>query len=314
MTAKFTTAAIAALLAATALQPVWAQETTYPVTIQNGPYTFTVEEAPQRVVGLNAHATENLLALGLGDRMVGSAYNNHPVLDQYMDAFAQIPILAEQNPSLEVLLAVEPDFTYGRSSAYAESAVGPVETLQQYGVNAMVVEGTTLSGATMENVYNDLRNLGIIFDIQADAEALIADLQAEIAEVQEIVSQAEEPVDVLVYDSGTDSLYTAGRALQTHLIELAGGRNVFADLEGTWASVSWEEAVARNPDVIVINDYGDTPAEEKRRFLEENEALASIAAIQNGHIIVMPLPAAFEGVRNADAVRDLAEGFYPELF
>jgi len=291
-----------------------AQETQYPVTIQNGPYSFTVDQPPQRVISLNAPTTEILLTLGLGDVMVGTAYNNYPVREQNQEAFDRIPVLAERIPSLEVVLGAEPDFTFGRETSYRESAMATIETLQSLGITAMVVEGNLASPTTMTEVYNDIRNLGIIFDIQPRAEALIAELQTEIEEVGSIVSQASEPVDVLVYDSGTESLFTAGTALETHLIALAGGRNVFDDLETPWGSVSWEEAVERNPDVIVINDYDETSADEKRRFLEENEALSSITAIREGRFVVVPLPGVHEGTRNADTVRRFAEGFYPELF
>jgi iron complex transport system substrate-binding protein len=223
-------------------------------------------------------------------------------------------VLAEEYPSTEVLASVEPDFTYGRPSAHREDGVGNVEDLEVLGITAYTVQGTLVEAATMEDVYTDMRNLGRIFDIQSEAEALIASMEQEIAAVQDQIGDVEEPVRVLVYDAGTDDLFTAGQSLQTHLIELAGGRNVFDDVEDNWVTVSWEEAVARSPDVIVINDYGDTPADEKIDFLLNNPALSSLPAIQNERIIVLPLPSVFEGVRNPDAVRLLASGFYPDRF
>jgi iron complex transport system substrate-binding protein len=124
----------------------------------------------------------------------------------------------------------------------------------------------------------------------------------------------DEPVRVLVYDAGTDDLFTAGQSLQTHLIALAGGKNIFDDIEENWVTVSWEEAVARDPQVIVINDYGATPLADKIAFLENNPALSSIEAVQQKRFVAIPLPTVFEGVRNASAVRILAKGFYPEKF
>jgi iron complex transport system substrate-binding protein len=47
---------------------------------------------------------------------------------------------------------------------------------------------------------------------------------------------------------------------------LAGESNVFSDVEKGWASVFWEEVVNRNPVIIVIIDYGDTTAEQKKSF------------------------------------------------
>lgn len=299
---------------ATESLPGESSATIYPLTIQNGDHTLVFEKAPERAVSLNLHTTELILALGLADKMVGTAYANATILPEYEADYNQIPILAEQYPSLETLVAAEPDFTYGRSSAYGADGVGSVEELATLGINAYTVEGTLVNAATLDVVWTDIRNLGEIFDIQERAEALIASMQAEIVQTQAQIGEIDEPVSVLVYDAGTDDLFTAGQSLQTNLITLAGGKNVFEDMQDNWVTVSWEEAVARNPEVIVINDYGAVPLEEKIAFLQNNAALSSIAAIQNNRLVAIPLPSVFEGVRNPDAVRTLAEGFYPERF
>lgn len=306
-------AALIALLPALAL----AQSTTYPLSIQNGDTTLVFEKAPDHAVTLNGHVTEVMLSLGLAPKMVGTAYLNHPILESLKADYDAIPILSDGtgSPSLEVVLGTGADFTYGRLSAYRDTAVAPVEKLKELGINAYAVKGTLIKGATMADVYEDISNLGQIFDIQPTATALIDRIKSEIAVVTDKIAAAGKPkVKVLVYDSGEDAIYTTGKALQTHLIELAGGVNIFADLDETWSNVSWEEAVARAPDVIVINDYGRTSATDKIALLKSNPALASVPAIRNDRFVVLPLPSAFEGVRNPDAVRTLATGFYPELF
>lgn len=295
----------------------FAQATVYPLTIHNGDTTLVFDKAPERAVTLNGHVTELMLSLGLAPRMVGTAYLNHPILDSLKAEYDAIPILSDGtgSPSLEVVLATGADFTFGRLSAYRDTAVAPVEKLKTFGINAYAVTGTLIKGATMDDVYEDIGNIGPIFDIQPAANALIAKIKGEIGEVEATIAKAgKPPVKVLVYDSGEDAIYTTGKALQTHLIGLAGGVNVFADLDETWSNVSWEEAVARAPEVIVINDYGQTSAADKIALLKNNPALASMPAIRNDRFVVLPLPSAFEGVRNPDAVRTLAAGFYPELF
>ena len=200
-------------------------------------------------------------------------------------------------------------------SAYRDTSVAPVQTLDQFGISSYVVKGTLIDGATMADAYEDIEKVGMIFDVQPSANTLVADMKAEIAEIADTIASAgRDPVSVLVFDSGTDAICTAGTALQTNLIELAGGRNVLNDLDKTWSNVSWEEAVARAPEVIVINDYGQTSAEAKIALLKSTPALASIPAIQNDRFVVLPLPAMFEGVRIPGGIRTLAEGFYPELF
>lgn len=306
---------VAALLAVTSTA-AQAQQTTYPLSITNGDHTLVFDHAPERAVSLNAHTTEIMLTLGLAPKMVGTAYQGNPIMESLKADFDTIPVLSDGSnyPSLEVLVGSEADFVYGRLSAFRDTSVATVETLRDYGINAYVVKGTLIKGATMEDVYEDISNLGLIFDIQGQANALNEKIRTDIADIHAKVSTVSAPIKVLVYDSGEDAIFTAGNSLQTELIKLAGGKNVFDDLEDTWATVSWEEAVARNPDVIVINDYGQTPLETKIARLKENPALASMPAIKDDHFVVLPLDSAFVGVRNPEAVRILAEGFYPELF
>lgn len=313
---KLGTLLAAAFLAALPAVAV-AQSTVYPLTIRNGDTTLVFDKAPERAVTLNGHVTELMLSLGLAAEMVGTAYLNHPILDELKADYDTIPILSDGtgSPSLEVVLGTNADFAFGRLSAFRDTAVAPVEKLGELGINAYAVKGTLIKGATMADVYEDISSIGQIFDTQPAATALIEKIKGEIGEVQARVAVAGRPkVKVLVYDSGEDAIYTTGKALQSHLIELAGGENIFADLDETWSNVSWEEAVARAPEIIVINDYGQTSAEAKIALLKGNPALASMPAIQHNRFVVLPLLSAFEGVRNPDAVRTLAAGFYPDLF
>lgn len=293
------------------------QTTPYnPVTITTGGTTVTFKEAPKRAVSLNQHTTEMMLALGLEDRMVGTAYLDDEILPEYAAKYAKIPVLADQYPSLEVLLGANPDFVFGRKSAFSDKALGSVQSLAQKGINAYVVKGTEVSGTTetMEDVYTDFQNLGNIFNIQDRSTHLIEQMKQDIAAVHQKVANVQNPVRVAVYDSGDTALYTSGKSLETHLIELAGGKNVFDDVEKSWAEVSWEELVKRNPDVIVINDYDTPTAQEKIDALVKNPALQSVTAIKNKRFVALPLSDAFEGIRNVRAVQTLAKGFYPETF
>ena len=84
-----------------------------PVTIENCGVTTTYAQAPRRAVTLNQHATEVMLSLGLADRMVGTAYMDDTILPELAEAYAGVPVIAEEYPSKEVLLAAQPDFVFG---------------------------------------------------------------------------------------------------------------------------------------------------------------------------------------------------------
>ncbi len=306
-----------ALLALT-LAPAAAEaaKTVYPVTIKNGDRTIVIDKAPTRAVSINTNATENMLALGLGDRMVGTGYQNFPIPAQWKAAYDKIPKVSPDTaaPSLEALLGARPDFVYARMSAYNEKATATLDRMGEVGIKAMAVQGTMKNGATMDDVYADIRNLGIIFDVQDRAEEIIKGMQEKVAAVQAKVKAAgAKPLEVMVYDSGTENNYTAGTALVTQLIALAGGHNVFDDLTTTWANVTWEKAVSRSPEFIVITDYGTITAEQKVAFLTGNAALGSMPAVKNKKFTVVPLPGIFESVRAADQVEAMAKAFYPNI-
>ena len=70
----------------------------------------------------------------------------------------------------------------------------------------------------------------------------------------------------------------------------------------------------RAPEVIVIDDYGDTSLEEKIAFLKENPALATVPAIQNDRIISVTLCESFASSMTGDTVEKFAKAFHPDCF
>ncbi|MEK8127977.1 ABC transporter substrate-binding protein [Paenibacillus filicis] len=285
-----------------------------PVTIQNMDRTLTFKEAPKRAVSLNQHTTEIMLALGLEKSMVGTAYMDDEILPELKEKYAAIPVLAAKYPSLEVLLGADPDFVYGRKSAFAEKGVGTVEALKEKGITAYVAQGTYVPFGSLDDVYADISNIGTIFNVKAKSDAMIDSMKAKVKEIQAKIGQPEKPLRVFAYDSGDDKAYTAGKSLTTNLVQLAGGKNIFGDVEKGWATVSWEEVVARDPEVILIFDYDKPTAQEKIKSLQSNPALANVTAIKNNRFVIMPLSDVFEGVRNMTALDKMAKGFYPEKF
>lgn len=96
--------------------------------------------------------------------------------------------------------------------------------------------------------------------------------------------------------------YTAGkRAVVTDLLAHAGADNVFADVDDDWFNVSWEAAVARQPNLIVIDAYGDADSVAKKRA-----ALARIPALAKLPVVVLPLRDVLGTIRSADVIDHLS--------
>ncbi|MNZ67398.1 Vitamin B12-binding protein precursor [compost metagenome] len=163
--------------------------------------------------------------------------------------------------------------------------------------------------ASLDDTYTDVRNLGRIFDVQNRAEQLISHMQQRVNAVQQHVP-AQRP-RVFLYDSGEDRAMTSGRlGMPQALIEAAGGRNVLDDIDASWTRVNWESVVERNPEVIVIVDYGEVSAEQKQAFLEQHPALQSVSAIRNKRFVVIPYVAATPSLENVDAIETIAASLH----
>ena len=100
--------------------------------------------------------------------------------------------------------------------------------------------------------------------------------------------------------------------MPTALIEAAGGNNVMDGFEKSWGTVTWEEVVELNPEVIIIVNYGNVTAEQKREFMMSNPAFADMEAVKNDRFVTLEYVEATPGPRNIKAVKLLAEAFRAE--
>jgi iron complex transport system substrate-binding protein len=291
-----------------------------PVTIENCGVTTAYAQAPRRVVTLNQHATEVMLALGLVDRMVGTAYLDDEILPSLRDAYRRVPVIADRYPSKEVLLASEPDFVYGGfASAFRSPNMYTRDELLASGATTYLTGAACLGeqALTLDTVYADILNIGRIFGVEARAQAVVAEMRARVDETVGRIQSAGAfgSTRVMIYDSDTEAPYVAACCGAGGMaITASGGRNVFDDLTGGWKATNWEAVVDRNPEVIVLIEAEWSSAREKARFLLDNEALATVDAIRNVRMVTVPFTSTTPGVRNPDLVRQLAIAIYPELF
>ena len=297
----------------------FAEATKYPLTIHSCNREVTFKEAPKHAVSHDINMTQMMLALGLKSKMAGysgvSGWKSvTPEMQSLLDG---LPELAAKYPSVETLLNANVDFFFAGWD-YGMRVGGDLtpQTLQPLGINVYELTESCAfvmkrPAATLDDTYNDLRNLGKIFDVQDRANALIADMQSQVADIRKDLP-AEKP-RVFLYDSGEDRAMTSGRlGMPQALIDAAGGRNVLDDVEASWTRVNWETVVERNPQVIVIVDYSEITAEQKIEFLLKNKALQSVDAIKNQRFIVIPYVQATPGIDNVLAVETLAKGFHGE--
>lgn len=288
------------------------------VTIQNGDRVVTFTSMPTGVLCANLYSAENLVMLGLGDRIVGKNVHTNPAevpLEELAEAFEHIPEIERSN---ENAVASGADLLIGQISAFKDSSWGTYEQLEAEGINCLTITGTIVPDETVEDIYTDIENLGKIFKVEDKAAALIADMKASIAETSSMVADKkdEEKPRVFVLDMfKEDQIYTTAAGLESNLIELAGGINTTRKAaDSRWFYTSVETLVEANPDIIIINDYGNQSVEDKIAYVTNNPACSDIPAVVNNRFLVVPLVSVMQDIRAASACRTMAEYFYPELF
>jgi len=285
------------------------------VTIENNDTSQTYKEAPTKAISLNQHVTEIMLALGLEDSMVGTAYLDDKIYEPLQEAYDKVPVLSDQYPTKEQVIDAEADFLYaGWKSGFGEKGVGTPEELEELGIHTYLHTASNMTKPTLEDIFTDIRNIAKIFRIEDRGEALIEQMTKDVEAVQAKLPKDSEKLRVLVFDSGEKDVFTAGQNFMNELVTIAGGENIFGDVESGWTTVSKEDAVDRNPEVVVVIDYGETTADQKIQFLKNDPALKEMEAVKNERFVILPLSAASEGVRAAEAIEILAKGFYPENF
>lgn len=272
------------------------------VTVSNCGVEVTFDRAPERVVTIKSTSTEMLLALGLGDRIVGTAFADGPVPDEWAAAAEDIPVLSDSMPAEEAVLDLEPDLVYsGWESAFAPEAAGDRAELHELGVATYVQPAACRSAGVpgaldFAEVFREIEEAAAIFRV--DPSELLATQQAELDAIQ----PDARGLTALWYSSGTDTPYVgAGTGAPQLVLETAGLQNIAGDIEMTWTSLGWESIIEADPDVIVLIDATWNTAQSKIELLESNPATARLSAVQRGAYIVLPFASGEAGVRTVSA-------------
>lgn len=285
----------------------------FPYTVTNCGVRTTFDAPPKRVVTMNQHTTEIMIELGLTNSLVGTAWLDDQVLPAYEKAYKSVPVAAKEYPSKEKLLSLNPDFVYGGyESAFAAKDGRTRDDLKGAGIDTRLNQENCTDGSTsMDDVFREIEEVGRTFGVPDRARKWTAGARTTLATTAAGL-KGVEPVPVFVYDSGDKTAFTAGGAgIGNDMIERAGGRNVFADLDKSFGDATWEQVVARKPEVVVIYDYGATTVAQKKKRLLDDPVLKDVPAIRNKRFAVLPLSDAVLGVRAPAAVQRLADQLHP---
>ncbi|MFJ2862380.1 ABC transporter substrate-binding protein [Kitasatospora sp. NPDC087314] len=301
----------------------------------------TIAKAPTKIVTSNAAALELLLQLGAGDRVIGTGFPpGHGTLPPALaEQGAKVPVLGDKTIPKEKLLGSGADLyidTFGAMPMMGGGATGPSEEeFAAAGIQHVYLLSTACAGTPkaakaprtdLSGIENDIRRLGAVTGTAARAEELVAGMEKQVGEVRAAlagVPEAQRPgYFVFDFDAGTKQpVAVCGRQVANAVITQAGARNVFADCDADFKPGSWEDVVAKNPDWIqlAVRNRGSEEATRKafddaEAFLRGFPATQGLKAVQEGHFVRLGSEVTtIAGVRNADAVRQIAATIHPTL-
>jgi iron complex transport system substrate-binding protein len=267
----------------------------YPVTVASCGIPETYDQAPARAVSNDINTTEDMLALGLESHTagtfgaVGDGPVGQPIPPQYQAGFSEVRDVDPQDYfTLEELVGLHPDFLFAGWNYGLQTGTNLTPAyLAKFGIKTLVLTESCAhvqpgkDSVSINDTYQDLTNLGKIFNVRSRARAVIGAMQAQVAAAQAKVAGLT-PVTVFDNDSGEAAPVTGpGLAMPTPLIALGGGVNIFASLKQSWTTVSWEQVIKADPQCIMINDYGTPTAAQKQKFLETSPITKNLTAVKN---------------------------------
>ena len=265
----------------------------FPVTIDAGNGDVTIAERPERIVSLSPTATEMLFAIGAGDQVEAvDDQSNYP-------SDAPVTDLSGYEPNVEAIVSYEPDLVvYSTEPGDLGAAlVGlDIPALQQP------------AAATLEDVYDQIDQLGVATGNEPEAEAVVETMRAEIESIAESIEPPSEPVTY--YHELDDTYYSVtSSTFIGQLYSLVGLKNIADEAKGAgggYPQLSAEYIVDADPDLIFLADT--KCCGQSSRTVAERPGWDRIAAVESGGVIPLDDDVASRwGPRVVDYLRRIAE-------
>ena len=249
-----------------------------------------IPEKVERVVSLAPNLTENIFAVGAGDKLVGdTTYCNYPEAAQKIAKVGDT-----MNPNMETIIALKPQIVFVSTASQIETFT---KTLEANNITVFVTNPKDLSG-----VLANLKQLADIFGTTDRAAILLNELNERIVAVDEQVR--DKPKIKIFVQISKEPLFTIGKdSFLTEIIERAGGISVTKTVETAYPKISKETALALNPEAVILSESPDN--------LEPNDVFKDSLAVKNkkvfkinADIISRPSP------RIVDALEQIADALH----
>lgn len=221
---------------------------------------------PQRIVSLNPTTTEILFAIGVGKRLVGrSQYDTFP------DSAKLVPSLGPAlRPSVEAIINAKPDLVI----LYASEDNKPVfDRLRQAGIPTVAFKLDSI-----DQFRRDTQILGRLLGDTVSARIVVDSVSATLDRVRRATASLPRP-SVFLPTWYKPLIAIGGGSFMSELLDIAGGKNIYASAPTPTVTVTLEDVVTRNPDIVLIGQTDST--------IRKSDAWRAIPAVRDNHVKVI---------------------------
>jgi iron complex transport system substrate-binding protein len=225
----------------------------------------------QRIVSLAPHNTEILFAVGAGENIVGAVeYSDYP------EAANKIPrVGGYQSLDKERIIALKPDLVVAWKSGNSDVFV---TQLRRLGMPVYVNEIRRL-----DDIPRTMENLGVLTANENSAQRAAKEFRLKLQTLRDQYAQ-RRPVRVFYQIWNKPVTTIGGEQIISHVIELCGGRNIFADLRSLAPAVNTEDVIQANPDVIIVSGMGV----ENPEWMDTWRRWTRMNAVKNHQLYFVP--------------------------
>jgi ABC-type Fe3+-hydroxamate transport system substrate-binding protein len=230
-------------------------------------FPIAVGKPATRIVSLNPATTDLMFALGAGRRLVGRTH-----WDLYPDSARFVPDLGPGlSPNVEAVIGAHPDLVVLYAS---QTNLAAATSLRAAGINTVSLR--------IDHIADFHRAALLLGRLVGDSArgALVSD---SVRKTLERVRAATAPLSkpTVFWHIWDSPLITIGRgSYLNELVEIAGGRNVYANMADASPTVSIEDVLRRNPQFIIDGPEGS-------RKIEKDPKWSSLDAVKNGRVLVV---------------------------
>lgn len=248
----------------------------------------------ERAVSLAPSLTENIFAVGAGDKLVGvTTYCDYPAEAQKISKIGDT-----LNPNIENIIALKPQVVFVSTASQMQSFS---ERLEQRNIAVYVTNPQDIEG-----VYRSLYQIGDVMSETERANSVVNELKRRVAETEARTANSGDPK--VFVQIAREPLFTIGKlSFITDLINRAGGVSATADINEAYPKFSKETALAYQPEIIILSESDDNAT--------PNNVFKDSPAVKNNKVYKIKADLLSRpGPRIVEGLEQIARVLHPESF